>query len=197
MIQVGILLMALSIHESAHAWSADRLGDQTARRLGRVSLNPLVHIDLFGTVLFPLVTMLAGGIVFGWAKPVPVVTQNLRQPRRDHALVAAAGPASNLVLAAVCLIGLKLALAATGVTALADFLYFGVILNVVLAVFNLFPIPPLDGSWILQGLLPGRFSAAFDLIRPYSLILLFALLYTGVFWAVLDPVLAFVRRLAL
>lgn len=199
LVQVFVLLISLSVHESAHAWSADRLGDPTARFLGRVSLNPLVHVDLVGTVLFPLLGLIAGGVVFGWAKPVPVNPRNLRRPREQHALIAAAGPFSNLILAAVCLIGFKLCvvldLSTSGV--LAQVLYFGLLLNVILAVFNLFPIPPLDGGWIAAGLLPRSVAGAMDWVRPYGFVLLFLLLYSGVFWTVLQPVLAFARRMAL
>lgn len=198
-IQVVILLFALSVHESAHAWTADRLGDPTARRLGRVSLNPLVHLDLVGSLLFPLMGLALGGVVFGWAKPVPVNPVFLKNPRADHALVAAAGPASNVLLAIACLLGLKLLgdVSAGPIPVLAMAFYYGLILNVILAVFNLMPIPPLDGGWILSGMLPQLFGKFYDLIRPYSFVLLIMLLYTGVFSVILRPVLAFVRQLAL
>jgi len=199
-LQMSILLLSISIHESAHAWSADRLGDPTARLQGRVTLNPIKHLDPVGSLLFPLLGILLGGIVFGWAKPVPVYTHNLKHPRRDHALVAAAGPASNLLLAFGFLVAYKtLALFVNPVGLgtdnplgwLVNFLFFGVILNVVLAVFNLMPVPPLDGSWIISGLFPplGR---VVDLIRPYGFVILIVLLYQGVFDTVLDPVLGFV-----
>ncbi len=201
---LAVLLISLSVHEAAHAWSASVLGDPTARTLGRVSLNPLVHIDPFGTVLFPLIGLVSGGVVFGWAKPVPVNTLNLRRPRQDHLLIAAAGPASNLVQAALCLLGLHLILGlfdrsviATHsiVAPLFQMLYVGLNLNVILAVFNLFPIPPLDGSWILQGLLPENLAGLVDSIRPYGFMLLILLLFSGVFSSVIGPVLLFVRQL--
>ncbi|MFQ5738440.1 MAG: site-2 protease family protein [Acidobacteriota bacterium] len=206
LIQVAVLFLSLSVHESCHAWVADRLGDSTARSLGRVSFNPLVHLDPVGSLLFPLVGLLAGGLIFGWAKPVPVNVRNLRHPKQDHLLIAAAGPLSNLLLAAVCLVGLKMVVGSwtpqTAVgTALLNPLYrllhFGLLLNVILAVFNLLPIPPLDGSWILAGILPEPLSVFFNRLRPYSLVLLILLLYSGVFHIILSPILAFVQGLAL
>ncbi len=204
-ITLAVLLISLSIHEAAHAWSASVLGDPTARALGRVSLNPLVHIDPIGTILFPLMGYMYGGVVFGWAKPVPVNTLNLRRPRQDHLLIAAAGPVSNLLQAAFCLLGLYLfqgvfdrSMIATHsiVSPLFQMLYVGLILNVILAVFNLFPIPPLDGGWILQGLLPENLADLVDSIRPYGFMLLLLLLFSGVFHSVLGPILRFVERLA-
>jgi Zn-dependent protease len=196
-----VLLLSLSIHESAHAWSAEQLGDPTGRMLGRVTLNPLAHIDLIGTVLFPLVGFLAGGLIFGWAKPVPVNGANLRQPRRDHVFIAAAGPASNIALAIGFLLLLKLFGSASFLTpAVMEpvLLFFraGLILNVILAVFNLLPVPPLDGSWILEGLLPEPLAGLLRMIRPYGFLLLLGLLYTGLFGIVLRPVLNVVRDLA-
>ncbi len=195
-IQVAILLMSVTVHEAAHAWTADRLGDGTARALGRVSFNPLVHLDWFGSLVFPLMTLLLpGGFVLGWAKPVPVNARNLGS-RAAHATVAAAGPISNLLIGLLCWIGLRVSLV-MGFGHVAEFFLFALILNVVLAVFNLFPVPPLDGSWILQACLPRALSTVFDAIRPYSLLLLVGLLYTGVFSRVLSPILAFVRQFAL
>ncbi len=203
---LAVLLISLSIHEAAHAWSASALGDPTARILGRVSLNPLVHIDPIGTVLFPLIGLVSGGVVFGWAKPVPVNTLNLRRPRQDHLLIAAAGPVSNLAQAAVCLLGVYLlrglfdssAIATHSVVSpLFQILHAGLILNVILAVFNLFPIPPLDGGWILQGLLPESLAGLVDSIRPYGFMLLLLLLFSGVFGTVIGPILLFVQQLAL
>ncbi len=199
-----VLLFSLSVPESAHAWSADRLGDPTARMLGRVTLNPISHIDPIGTLLFPVLTSLLGGVIFGWAKPVPVNPFNLAKPRFHHALIAAAGPASNVLLALVCLAGLQVlvtgfsdrTLGSTGILfALVEMFRIGLLLNVVLAVFNLFPIPPLDGGWILAGVLPESMARWVDAIRPYGFVLLVVLLYSGVFYAVLGPVLAAVWSL--
>ncbi len=198
--QMSILLISISIHESAHAWSADRLGDPSSRLQGRVTLNPLKHLDPVGSLLFPLLGIVLGGVVFGWAKPVPVFTHNLKHPRRDHALIAAAGPASNVLLGALLVVIYKaMTLVVNPVGAgtdtpvgwFANFLYFGVLLNAVLAVFNLMPIPPLDGSWIISGLFPPLASLV-DWIRPYGFVILIVLLYQGVFNSVLSPVLDFV-----
>ncbi len=203
-INIVVLLFSLSIHESAHAWTADYLGDFTGRFQGRVSLNPLVHIDLIGTVIFPLLGMLFGWPLFGWAKPVPVNPRNLRNPRRDHIFVAAAGPVVNLIAAIGFVLGLKFFIAYFPAEIMAQnsvvFPLFmvcrvGLYLNIILAVFNLIPIPPLDGSWILSGLLPPTFSRYIDMVRPYSFMVLILLLYSGMLGAILNPVLNLVQRL--
>ena len=184
-----VLLFSLTVHETAHAWTASRLGDPTARLLGRVSLNPVVHADLVGTVLFPLLAIVGNLPLIGWAKPVPVNVRNLRRGRRDYVFVAAAGPVSNLLLAVVASIGLDLItvspmrLGEPNVSApLASLLTQAIRLNVLLAVFNMLPIPPLDGGNVLSGLLPRSIGAPYDaLMRPYGFILLYALLLTSGF----------------
>jgi len=206
LIGMAVLLFSLSLHESAHAWMANRRGDPTGRHLGRVTLNPLPHIDWIGTVLFPLLGMIGGhGILFGWAKPVPVNTANLKNPRWDHVLVAAAGPLSNLIAAVAFLLGLRLLVGffpdelRAGHTVLYPLFLLcasGLFLNTILAVFNLLPVPPLDGSWVLAGIFPNRVAAFFDAIRPYSFILLLGLIVSGVFDKVLVPVLGLVTVLA-
>jgi len=179
----GVLLVSLTVHETAHAWTADRLGDPTARRLGRVSLNPLVHVDVFGTVILPLLAFVSGLPVIGWAKPVPVNLAALRDPRRDFMVVAAAGPASNLLLAGAASVALHLMAGAGGAMygTVAWGLRLALQINVLLALFNLVPIPPLDGGNVLSGLLPRRLADRYDgFVRPYGFLVLYALLFTGV-----------------
>jgi Zn-dependent protease len=174
------------VHESAHAWIADRLGDSTARALGRVSLNPIVHADLIGTVIFPLLALVGGIPLIGWAKPVPVNPRRLAHPRRDYVIVAAAGPAANLLLALAAALLLRLLpispvrLDEPNVSAPVASLLVGAIdLNILLAVFNMIPIPPLDGGNILAGLLPRGMVGAFNALRPYGFVILYALMLTG------------------
>jgi len=190
-----ILVASLSFHEAAHAWTADRLGDPTARRLGRLTLNPIAHIDWIGTVLFPLVGMLSGLPLIGWAKPVPVNMRNLRAPRRDFAIVALAGPVSNIILA----VGFAVLLKAQGglvpddgQSMLTVMLYTGVILNVLLAVFNMLPVPPLDGGNVLAGIVPESAARMIDQLRPYGFFLLYALLLLGVLDLFVRPIQRFI-----
>jgi Zn-dependent protease len=171
------LILAIVFHEVAHGWTARALGDPTASQLGRLSLNPIKHVDPFGTIILPGMLALAKGPVFGWAKPVPVVKARLRNPRRDMMIVAAAGPGSNLVLAAVgaLILGLlvRAGLAGEGgasVFAVANLLNF-IQINVFLALFNLLPIPPFDGGHIVEGLLPRKLVPGFAALhRPALLI---------------------------
>jgi Zn-dependent protease len=190
-----VLILSLSFHEAAHAWSADRLGDPTARLLGRLTLNPLSHIDLIGTVVFPILASLSGLPLIGWAKPVPVNPVNLRAPRRDFAIVAAAGPASNLLLAmgGILLLALLVPADVTGAWHLAFLRYF-VQMNVLLAVFNLLPVPPLDGGNILAGLVSERAAQTLDRVRPYGIIVLYALILTGLLGEIVRVVLRVLVR---
>jgi Zn-dependent protease len=193
-----ILVFSLTIHELAHAWTADRLGDPTARLLGRVSLNPLVHADLIGTVVFPLMALVSGVPLIGWAKPVPVNIRLLRRQRRDYVLVAAAGPASNLVLAfaAATVMSLVARDAVDGPilpVVLTSLLAGAVQINLLLAVFNMIPIPPLDGGNVLSGLLPRNLAAGFDRIRPYGFLILYALVLTDGYRYLVVPPYNFLR----
>lgn len=193
-IEFLVLLFSLTVHESAHAWMAWRLGDPTGRDRGRVSLNPAVHVDPIGTVLFPLIAMVSRIPIIGWAKPVPVDIGRLKHYRRDFALVAAAGPVANLLLAVVAALGMNLLrvtpdavgqLYVSGPVALLITTLLQ--LNILLAVFNLLPVPPLDGGNVLAGLLPDRVSDVFDGVRPYGFLVLYALIFTGAFTHLIGP----------
>jgi Zn-dependent protease len=188
LIQFLVLLFSLTVHESAHAWTAWRLGDPTGRLLGRVSLNPAAHVDPVGTILFPLLAMVTRLPLIGWAKPVPVDFANLKNQRRDFMLIAAAGPAANLVLAVVGAIGMRFTASISGEIGgainlsapLALLSFWLLMLNLLLAVFNMVPVPPLDGGTVLAGLLPERAAAVFDSLRPYGFVILYALIFAGV-----------------
>ncbi len=189
-----VLLFSLTVHEMAHAWTADRLGDPTARLLGRVSLNPIVHADVIGTIVFPLIAMVSGAPLIGWAKPVPVNTRHLSHPRRDFVFVAAAGPASNLALALTAALALAVlpispqTLGEANVSVpLAAILSQAMRLNVLLAVFNMVPIPPLDGGNVLAGLLPPRLAISYNKVRPYGFLLIYALILSGGFDYIVVP----------
>jgi len=189
-----VLLFSLTVHESAHAWTAYRLGDPTAKLLGRVSLNPLVHIDPVGTILFPIIAFVTRLPLIGWAKPVPVNQRQLRHPKRDYMLVAAAGPASNLVLAIIAAVVLRQLplttdnianLDVSGPLAIITSQTIGI--NVLLAVFNMIPIPPLDGGNVLAGLLPGRLGDVFDYLRPYGFLIIYIMMLTGALGSLIGP----------
>ncbi len=179
------VLFAITLHEVAHGWAAKKLGDRTAERLGRLSLNPLHHIDPVGTLLVPGILLVMGGkFIFGWAKPVPVDFGKLRNPRRDMVLVAVAGPAANLLMAVFWALMVRLAIFAH-----SDFLTqplglmgkAGILINLLLMVVNLVPLPPLDGGRVALGLLPPRTAYKYAKIEPYGFMILLLLMFTPVF----------------
>ena len=187
------IIFAVTMHEAAHGWVADKFGDDTARRLGRITLNPLPHIDLMGTVLVPLGMLLLTGFVFGWAKPVPVNVLKLRDQRRDMALVALAGPGANLLMMLLWGGLAKLATVASFgalTTPLVLMASAGVVINAVLALLNLLPIMPLDGGRVLHAVLPASLAAPLARLEPFGLLILVVLLVTGLLSALLMPGIA-------
>jgi Zn-dependent protease len=218
LIQFAVLLFSLSIHEASHAWTADYFGDYTARYLGRVTLNPLAHIDPIGTVLFPLLQFIAHFPLIGWAKPVPVNAVHLKNPRRDQIFISLAGPGSNLVAAAgffVVLLVLKWTSTYAGslinimtvtykvpneksiFAPILGILFFGFLINFALALFNFIPIPPLDGHWVLYGVLPYNAAQALERMGSYGFILLYALMFLGAFKFIFIPIHYVIGFLAL
>jgi Zn-dependent protease len=197
------VLFAIIVHEVAHGWVAKYLGDPTAQRLGRLTLNPIKHIDPIGTILVPaLLVLMRTGFVFGWAKPVPVTWENLRHPKRDMAIVAAAGPVSNLLMALgwglIVKISLFLPDAAAAVAEPLKYMGLGGILaNVLLMVFNLLPLPPLDGGRVAVGLLPGPWAWRLSRVEPYGFFILIGLMITGILGAIVWPVAEVVVRVVL
>jgi len=189
-----VLLFSLSFHESAHAWVALRMGDTTAHDQGRITLNPLPHIELFGTVIFPLILLLTNsGMLFGWANPTPVNPRAFREARRGELLVSGAGPLSNLVLAVACTLALAVVLRTDVArnSPILKLLVVGVQLNVILALFNLIPLPPLDGSHVLRSLLPTDLAEGYQrVIGPYGAFILLALFASGALGWILTPFLS-------
>ncbi|CDZ78633.1 Zn-dependent proteases [Legionella massiliensis] len=190
------VLFAITIHEAAHAWVASRLGDTTAKMMGRLSFNPIKHIDLVGTIIMPIVVLILShfSFVFGWAKPVPINSSMFAKPRRDLALATAAGPISNLIMAFLWAICLKIgALMNPSASNTALFMVLtgqaGVVINLLLAYLNLVPIPPLDGSRILASMLPVRQAIQYQRIEPYGFFILLILIFTGVLgWIIRPPI---------
>lgn len=191
------VIFAITVHEAAHGYAAKHFGDMTAFQAGRITLNPLKHIDLFGTIILPAMTVMLGGILFGWAKPVPVDFRRLRQPKKDMLWVAAAGPASNFVMAIFWALVLKFSVHAPEAFVLPMGLMAkaGVTINIVLMVLNLLPLPPLDGGRIAVSLLPMQLARPFAQIERYGFIILIILLFSGVLGRILEPLINLVYAL--
>ena len=187
------LIFAVTLHEAAHGWVADKLGDSTARQLGRITVNPLRHIDWFGTILLPMLMMAFTGFLFGWAKPVPVNMSRLRNPRRDMVWVALAGPGANVLMA--ILWSLLLLLADSSLTPeslalpLAAMAVAGIFINLILMALNLLPILPLDGGRVLAGVLPAAVARLYARIEPFGFFIIVGLLVAGLLGKVLTPVI--------
>ena len=188
------VLFAITIHEVAHGWMALRLGDRTAMMLGRLTINPIKHIDPVGTLLVPTITLMLGGFIFGWAKPVPVTWENLKKPKRDMTLVALAGPLANLTMAGLWIAVMKLGLWLGNTSAwFGDPLVYmgaaGTIINTLLMVLNLVPLPPLDGGRVMTGLLPGPLAWKYSRLEAYGFLIIVILIATNVLGRVLWPII--------
>jgi Zn-dependent protease len=205
-IMLFVVLFAITIHEASHGWAAFKMGDPTAYHLGRITLNPLHHIDPIGTIILPLILIVMGAPPFGWAKPVPVNPLNLRNPRRDHLIISAAGPLSNLTAALIAYVAIQLLkildpnllIGGGGGIHTISFgifliLYYIVVINIILAIFNLIPIPPLDGSGVLMGLLSDESAQKYEQIRPYGFLILIMLIMTGLIGRILGIILKIVN----
>ena len=192
------VLFAITLHETAHGWVASKLGDPTALKLGRLTLNPINHIDMMGTVVVPMATFLLSGFIFGWAKPVPVDPRYFKQPLLDMALVAVAGPVSNFIMGCGWALFGVISISTFGRSETGLFLYEmgqnGILINVILMVLNLLPIPPLDGGRVMAGVLPPKLAIPFMRIEPFGMMIIVALLVTGILGRIMWPmVMHFVK----
>ncbi|CAC9452410.1 FIG004556: membrane metalloprotease [uncultured Gammaproteobacteria bacterium] len=182
------LIFAITVHEFAHGWVANQCGDATAKMLGRLTLNPIKHIDPIGTILVPAILYFTGSpFLFGWAKPVPINFNALKSPKKDMILVALAGPVSNFIMALLWLLVILFALNLQS-QLLIDMAYFGIAINLILGVFNLLPLPPLDGSRVVSALLPNHLAYEYNKLEQYGLFILVGLLFLGVFERVILPI---------
>lgn len=194
------VIFAVTVHEVAHGWVASRFGDQTARSMGRLTLNPIKHIDPVGTIVVPAIMYFTSGFIFGWAKPVPINWRNLGHPRRDMAIVAIAGPAANLLMLLFWAMSAKvIMLLGNDSNHLTQLLFImsniGIMINIVLMILNLFPILPLDGGRVLTAMLPRNLAISFSRLEPYGLIILVVLLLSGVLWKILLPAISGIQSL--
>lgn len=194
------VLFAITVHEVAHGWVAKQFGDRTAQMLGRLTLNPLKHIDPIGTILVPGILLLMGGFVFGWAKPVPVNARNLRNPKRDMAIVAVAGPIANLFMALFWALIIRVGTLFVGAQEAIGLplIYMGsagISINIFLMMLNLLPIPPLDGGRVLAGFLPGPLAYKLNRLEPYGFMILVALIYFGGLSLLLGPPVYWLQKL--
>ncbi len=193
------IIFAITVHEAAHGYAAKFFGDLTAERMGRITLNPLKHIDPIGTILLPAITLIAGGVLFGWAKPVPVNFANLRDPKKDMLWVAAAGPASNFVMAVFWALMLNLSdsMSATTAQFLSHMSWTGIMINLILMVLNLLPLPPLDGGRIAVSLLPMNLAMKLSQVERYGFVILIVLLFTGILGKIILPIINFFAQIIL
>ncbi|MCP2605092.1 site-2 protease family protein [Candidatus Aminicenantes bacterium AH-873-B07] len=218
-IQIFVLLFAITVHEASHGWAAHKLGDPTAYIQGRVTLNPIAHIDPFGTIILPILLYFFGAPVFGWAKPVIVNPYNLRNPKRDNLWISAAGPFSNITVAFFCLLFLVFLKSINTnieyflknllmgnlifspgfrpLEGLTLILFYGILINTYLAVFNLIPIPPLDGSGVLMGFLSDEAVQKYEKIRPFGFIIILVLIYLGLLSLIIRPILFIIYTIIL
>ncbi|VAW55929.1 FIG004556: membrane metalloprotease [hydrothermal vent metagenome] len=192
------IVMAITLHEVAHGWVALKLGDPTAKHLGRLTANPIKHIDPIGTVVMPIVMLLVTGFAFGYAKPVPVDVRNFKHPQKDMALVALAGPFSNLVMAIFWMFILMLSykyMPKSGISEAAQYIAnVGVIINILLMVVNLLPILPLDGGRVVAGVLPFKWAVVYSRFERLGLLLVILLLFTGYLDKILTPMVQIVQK---
>ena len=212
-LSIPVLIFAIVFHECAHGWMANRLGDPTAKLMGRITLNPIPHVDIFGTILIPLFLLITNSsFMFGYAKPVPVDYRNLRDPHKDMLWIGLAGPLANIILMFISAIIWKLMIVTSGQYAgytildklqvsyritqpLIGMIQYSVLINMVLAIFNLIPIPPLDGSRIVMGLLPPDLAEPYSRIEPYGFFIIIALFMTGTFTHLVGPMFTGMQRI--